>query len=345
MKKTKVLILILLFVTFSCNNQDRQKSSQRSIQMREVCSLAENMSIIDSPLSLDVASDGSFLVSDGSNIVGYDSSGTQTFVWNKKGRGPFEYLVSQRVRRCLDTIYVWDSGSTRLLAYDLNGNGLWAYNYDSAMCDFVPTETSIFIYPCGKKWKNVIQELDLKTKSVIRSYGLSSMAHKAFQSADAAVPLTVHDGTPYFMTRDRMDLYQVLPDGSETASLVEHFESDSFHCEEIEEDLFAINPHSGIEFILQNSFVVSISVNGASYKILTAEGAATPGRIQPTGKIKIDNDHLVFRLYQISKDSLSVSVSERYFNPSLISERDGTLYVLKEESENENATYQLLALE
>lgn len=311
--------------------------------MQLICPVDESITMIGRALSLDVAPDGSFLVSNGNDIIGYDSSGHQSFAWNKKGRGPSEYLVSKRVRATESTIYVWDSGSAKLLAYDMNGNGLWSYEYNSAICDFYPTDTSVFIYPCGRKWENIVEELDLRTMSIIRSFGSSSMAHKAFQAMEAAVPLTIEDGSLYYMARDKMDLFQVGLNDPEATSKVKHFSSDSFHCKDIDEDLFAINPHSGIEYVSLNSFVVSVAVDNGEYKVLTAEGAARPGKIHQSGRIKLNNNTLVYRLYKISMNSQSVSTCERLFDPALICERNGKIFLLKEDIDNE--TYQLVTLE
>jgi hypothetical protein len=335
----KCLIVFLLFIFAGCGVNDRQKEEQKSILFHYVCSLDERKTTIGRATSIDVASDGSFLVSNGSDIIGYDSLGHQRFVWNKKGRGPNEYLVSQQVRAAESAVFVWDSGSTKLLAYDRNGNGLWTYEYNSAICGFYPTDSSIYFYPCGRKWEYVVQELDIESMSVIHSFGSSSMSHKAFQSMNSAVPLTIQDGTLYYMARDKLDLFQVE---SENERLVEHFSSKTFRCQDITEDLFAINPQSGIEFISRNSFVVSVSV-GKSTKILTAEGTANPERIQQTGSVKLSNNALVYRLYEINGKTLSISSCERMFDPALICERDGFIYVLKEDIDNE--TYQLFRLE
>lgn len=342
MKRREYLILFLLIFISGCGANDKQKNSQERIQMHYVCSLDENITTLGQVLSLDVAADGSFIVSNGNDIIGYDPSGRQRFAWNKKGRGPNEYLVAKHVRATNNAIYVWDSGSAKLFAYDLNGNGLWTYDYDSAICDFYPTDTAVFFYPCGRKWEHIVQELDIESMSIVHSFGSTSMAHKAMHAMDASVPLTIQNGSLFYMTRDKLDLFQVKQGG---VSLVKQFTSNSFRCREIKEDLFANNLQAGIEFVSQNSFVLSVSVSedGMSYKLLTAEGSADPNGIQQTGRVKLSNNTLVFRLYKINSETQSVSVCERVFDPTLISEKNGSFYVLVEDRDNE--AYQLVTLE
>ena len=340
MKKMKVFWLLLLLVAAGCNGRDG-KVEEKEMQLRTVCTLEENLTLLGMPYSMDMAPDGSFVVSDLTNIVGYDPTGRQVFAWSKKGRGPYEYNECQMVRLLGDTVYVWDAATTRLLAYDRDGNGLWTWDYDSAISDFLPAGSSIFISSAGKRWEHIVEELDLGTMSVVRSYGSSSLAHKTLHSMSSVTPMTVHDGALYYMPKDRMDLYRAVPDGAGESALVESFPSDSFRCKELGEDLFAVNPLSGIEFLLQNSYVVSVIVDGASYKVLTIEGAANVGG-QKDGVIKLENDERVIRLYRFGKDSRSVSSMEASLNLTLIAERNGDFYALQEDSEG---AYRLVTLE
>lgn len=339
MMKLKTLWLLLLLAVAGCHGRDR-KDVEGSIRLQPVCTLEENLALQGEPYSMDMAPDGSFVVSDLTNVVGYDPAGHQVFAWSKKGRGPYEYAECRRVRLSGDTVYVWDSGSSRLLAYDRAGNGLWTYDYGSSICDFLPAGSSVFIYPAGRRWEHIVEELDLETMSVVRSYGSSSITQKVLHSMSSAVPMTIHDGALYFMPKDRMDLYRAIPDGAGEIALVEQFSSESFRCKELKEDLFAVNPLSGIEFLLQNSFVVSVIIDGASYKILTSEGAANVGG-QQDGIIKLANDERVVKLYQIGRNSRSVSSMEPSLNLNLIAERSGDFYALEAGPEG---AYQLVTL-
>ena len=339
------MFVFLTLVAVACVDKKTQMTAQEQIRLQEVCPLEENIRPVGHPTSLDRREDGSFLVSNGDEIIGYDASGMQTFVWNKKGRGPFEYLVSQRVRTCADRIYVWDSGSTNLIAYDRDGNGLWTYTYDSAICDFYPTETAVYFYPCGRKWESLVAVLDLESMSVTHSLGSSSMAHKMFQAMDAAVPVQMRDRELFFMPRDKMELYRTERESPGTPSLVRRFESGSFRSEDIREDLFEKNPAAGVEFVTRNSFVVALAVDEGSCRILTAEGSADPGGIRNTGRIKLNNSDLHFKMYRFDGDEQAVSWCERVFNPALISVCNGNFYVLKEDEENEKNPYRLVVLE
>ncbi len=340
MMKWKKLWLLLLLVAAGCNGRDG-KVEEREMQLRTVCTLEESLTLLGMPFSMDMAPDGSFVVTDLTNIVGYDPAGHQVFAWSKKGRGPYEYNECQMVRLLGDTVYVWDAATTRLLAYDRDGNGLWTWDYDSGISDFLPAGSSIFISSAGKRWEHIVEELDLGTMSVVRSYGSSSLAHKTLHSMSSVTPMTVHDGALYYMPKDRMDLYRAIPDGAGESELVEEFSSDTFRCKEPGEDLFAVNPLSGIEYLMQNSYVVSVVFDGASCKILTAEGTANIGG-QLQGVIKLENDERVIRLYQFGKDSRSVSTMEFSLNLNLIAEMGGNFYALQEDSEG---AYRLVTLE
>ena len=321
MKKTKVFWLLLLLVAAGCNGRDG-KVAEKDIQLQPVCTLEENLTPQGEPYSVDLAPDGSFVVTDLTSVVGYDPTGRQVFAWSKKGRGPYEYTECRRVRLSGDTVYVWDAASARLIAYDRDGNGLWT-------CDFLPAGSSIFIYPAGNRWEHIVEELDLETMSVVRSYGTSSFAQKVLHSMGSVAPMTFRDGVLYYMSKDKMDLYRAVPDGAGESALVESFPSDSFRCKELGEDLFAVNPLSGIEFLIQNSFVVSVIVDGASYKVLTIEGAANVGG-QKDGVIQLEKDDRVIRLYRIGRNSRSVSSMEASLNLTLIAERNGDFYALEE---------------
>ena len=339
MMKLKSLWLLLPLVAAGCHGRDG-KVAEKEILLQPVCSLEENLTLQGEPYSMDMAPDGSFVVSDLTNVVGYDPAGHQVFAWSKKGRGPYEYAECRRVRLSGDTVYVWDSGSSRLLAYDRAGNGLWTWDCGSGICDFLPAGSSIFIYPAGNRWEHIVEELDLETMSVVRSYGTSSFAQKVLHSMGSVAPMTIHDGALYFMPKDRMDLYRAIPDGAGEIALVEQFSSESFRCKELKEDLFAVNPLSGIEFLLQNSFVVSVIIDGASYKILTSEGAANIGG-QKDGVIQLEKDDRVIRLYRIGRNSRSVSSMEASLNLTLIAERNGDFYALEASPEG---AYQLVTL-
>lgn len=341
MKKTRAFWFLLLLVVAGCHGRDG-KVAEKELQLRPVCTLEENLTLLGMPYSMDMAPDGSFVVTDLTNIVGYDPAGHQVFAWSKKGRGPYEYAECHRVRLLGDTVYAWDASSTKLIAYDRDGNGLWAWDYDSAICDFLPSDASVFFYAAGRRGDRILDELDLKTMSVVRSYGSSSLAHKTLQSMSAVTPMTVHDGVLYYMPKDRMDLYRAEPDGAGETALVERFPSDSFHCKELEEDLFAVNPMAGIEFVLQNSCVVALAVDGASYQILTAEGAASIGDRQG-GTIKLANDNRIVRLYRIDRNSRTVSSTATFLNLNLIAETCGDFYAL--EVDAGQGTYRLVTLE
>ena len=328
MMKLKTLWLLLPLVAAGCHGRDG-KVAEKDILLQPVCTLEENLTPQGEPYSVDLAPDGSFVVTDLTSVVGYDPTGRQVFAWSKKGRGPYEYTECQRVRLSGDTVYVWDAASARLIAYDRDGNGLWTWDCGSGICDFLPAGSSIFIYPAGNRWEHIVEELDLETMSVVRSYGTSSFAQKVLHSMGSVAPMTFRDGVLYYMSKDKMDLYRAVPDGAGESALVESFPSDSFRCKELGEDLFAVNPLSGIEFLIQNSFVVSVIVDGASYKVLTIEGAANVGG-QKDGVIKLENDERVIRLYRFGKDSRSVSSMEASLNLTLIAERNGDFYALEE---------------
>ena len=336
------VIASMLFI--SCHNQYRQEV-MAGIQMNIICQIEEDNHLVGHALSLDVSEDGSFIISNGSDIIGYDPSGHQTFAWNRKGRGPFEYLVAKRVRICEDTVYVWDSGSARFLAFDKEGKGIWTYDYDSAICDFYVTESAIYIYPCGRKWEYLVEELDLASLTIVHSLGSSSMAQKALQAMEAAVPLTVDSGSLYFMSRDKLDLYEYDLEKDDEPTIVKHFQSGTFLCSDIDKDPFEINPLSGLQFVFQNSYIVTFAIDGDSYKLLTAEGRAEPGNIQPDGHMKLSNDELVFRLYRTIDESQTVESSERSFDPALISVRSGSIFALIENPDNERFPYKLVSLE
>lgn len=342
MKRIPVLIIVILS-SISCHNQQGQ-NKETDIRMNAVCKIEEEPHLVGRALSLDISNDGSFIISNGSEIMGYDASGHQKYVLNREGRGPYEYLIAKRVRRYDDTIYVWDSGSARFLAYDLEGNGLWTFDYESAICDFYPTESSIFIYPCGRKWDYLVEELDLESLSITNSIGSSSMAQKAFHAMDAAVPLAVDRGSLYFMSRDKLDLYKCDLDHDDEPVVVERFHSDTFQCSDINEDEL-MNPTSAIQFIFQNSFVVTFAIDGDSYRLFTAEGSADAGKIQPDGHMKVSNNTLVFRLYSPNEEGYKVAVCERTFDPQLISVRDGRIYALIDNPDDERFPYQLVTLE
>jgi len=63
MMKLKTLWLLLPLVAAGCNGRDG-KVAEKELQLRPVCTLEENLTLLGMPFSMDMAPDGSFVVTD-----------------------------------------------------------------------------------------------------------------------------------------------------------------------------------------------------------------------------------------------------------------------------------------
>ncbi len=271
-KKILLLLCLPVFIVSSCSSELDDISDADT---RVICTLKNNLTIMDEPMWFSVGSDSTFFMSDGEKVCRYDYTGEQINLIGHTGKAHFEYSHPMNVKQCDDVVYVWSSATLKFISFTPDGEPLNEYQYNSAIKDFNVMGKYIFIYTAGRSEDHVIDVYDMEKNEVVKSVMESSLEHQAMTHLWSALPLFVYDDKLYFSTKDALKIYSI--DGD--LSLDTEYEYDGtshFSVEEISDENSPVLHNRKIrsEYLRENSQTLSIFSQDNHLYLVSLEGKA-----------------------------------------------------------------------
>lgn len=334
--RTMTALLAVALCLVSCRESTDQVLPE--IKSEQVCVLDENIAILDAPKSLSVIDSKSFAIAAGESVVIYGFDGRQIKSFSKKGRGNYEYQNLSYVRGYGDRLYVWDSGRTKFIVYDKEGDGVAEYKYGSAIKDFVPYGNRLYIYTAGKRSDHIIDVFDMSDCAVVDSIVVTTPEHRLLLSNEATAPISVYDGYLYFMSKDALDVYRYPLDGGDVENLG-RIASETFKVDRMDDDgIIGRDFMKAARYLFSNSYVLALSVGRRGFLALANEGEAELDK-----GMKVVNDNLKMTLYRVDAKlkHAEESSEKRSADIRTICSSDGAIYLLRHNVENENDRYTL----
>lgn len=267
MRKSGLVFIFLLILV--CCNQNEQIQSDLAIET--ICSLNDSEQPISLPLSFDFVNDSTIVVADNNKVYLFSTSGEMLSEIGHSGNAAFEYNCPSYVKSHNDSIYVWSSMSLQFITFSLKGEPGTIYQYDSAICDFEPSDELICIYSAGRRNKGIIDVLDKKSRD-ITSLGQPSEEHKVLCQNASTAPLALDAGKVLYASKDALTIYS-FDITSKKESIETQYESDSFSVIPISNDASSMDRRSRSQYIKDNPITLGIlpSTNG-TYSMLALEG-------------------------------------------------------------------------
>jgi len=267
----KVLFMFLSIVSISsCSQHEISKNTMNSVI---ICELQENLRHFSEPLSFSILDNGCFVICDGRNVILYSDGGKQLRMIGHRGKALYEYNNPSIVRTLKDTIYVWSSASLKFISFDLDGNPIQEYPYNSAVADFVLSDDNIIIYNAGRQSDKVIDIYDKVNRVVVDRLLDTSPEHRLLLHSWAVAPISNMGTSVVFSPKDKISLYQ-FDFRTEICSELFNFASDSFTViRDVDYDEIINNRKKRSAYLRENSQVLSVFQDNQKYYLLCLEGS------------------------------------------------------------------------
>ena len=224
MKEIYFYIIIILYFATGCSKTGKETNQDNLIEIPEIvevdsslgwkkiCDLDENLEVLGNINSFDFLDKDHFVVSvsEGSQVILYDTRGEQLGILGKKGKGPFEYVSPSIVRVKNQNIYVWCSKLLKLIKFDSSGKPVEEYTkFERAIKDFVIYNNYAGFYSAGGYDESVLKIYDLNAQKFLKGYGYKTNEHKilnAFKSTDG---LTKGKNNIYFTPLNTLNINKI----------------------------------------------------------------------------------------------------------------------------------------
>lgn len=229
-----------------------------------ICTLSQEV-LIDYPYSMEVLSDSLFAIATSDKVFLFDYSGRIVREIGHEGRARGEYSFPMNIRRgSPGEIIVWSANSLKFLRFDLEGNFLADYPYDSAVRDFIYWNNFLYIYTAGVRSGNMIDIYDLSKATPEGMDANVTKYHKLLSSLISSVPLCVSDGQVFYAPKDAPQI-RMLPSGKEVIK----FKTTSFHVPDM--GLSGDRKQRNL-FYAKSSYNIGLLVSGNEFRLLACEG-------------------------------------------------------------------------
>jgi len=313
---------VIALIAPGCKNNDAVNVAETPHET--ICNLNETNATLGYLNSLAIIDSTEFIVSTNTAVCLFDNKGNLVRLIGHSGRAKGEYSYPQYVRTDGNTIFVWSSMTLKFIAYDINGNPLAEYPYDSAISDFIPVNGKFIIYTAGNKGTNAIDVYDMHSRKVIRSVCRVTDEHKILNANYAVSPLTIKDDNVFFMTRDGLDIEKFDMGKSGEPSIAGHINPGSFKIDKLTDTNMLDDRKKSSDYLDKNSYVLLLTASGNNeFIVLTSEG-----RYERDGRKRL-NDNRYYSEYRVKrgKSHRVLSFSAKTFgDPALISVYEDNIY-------------------
>lgn len=283
--------------------------------------------------------DSTLVASTGSEIIEFDKEGNQKRVISKRGRSSFEYIEASIVRVSNNFIYTWCPYLMKFIVYDHEGNGISECHYDSALFDFVPYDSCIYIYTAGLRDRHIVDVLDFSSGNIIDSLVTSSKEHQVLLMQTSVAPLMIYEDDLYFIPRDCLDIYRYSLSEKHCVKYSEihssSFISKPFTLNSVDGDILQT-----LSYVFKNSYTIGLSMDKQQVTVLTMEGSA-----DVHGDMTLSNNALYSSLYKKNEgEEYDHFIYTKPVNQLLVSSFRGNIYCIVHDVVDSNDIYNVAML-
>ena len=229
---------IISFLCINCQGKSEGKvhliEGDLGVDSTFVCTLQENLTTLMPVSDVTFLDDTTFYVLSGDEIVKYGISGTQLQVIRHKGQGPGEYISAESIESKNPMLYVWDSGTLKLMRYDRDGNFISEITgFSTAIEDFKIYNKDLVIFYNSGGANDLMDVYDIDNHRFLAHIGKLSQEDKVLQLLSVESRLTVKGDYIYYvypssstiyrfaMGEYEEEMYRQIPDPEFTVARVE----------------------------------------------------------------------------------------------------------------------------
>ena len=290
MMKTKVLLFLLAsFFIVGCKASKGASTVIEDAQGERICELS-NSEPLGQLRSFCVVNKDYFAANTSDSVVLFGSDGRFIRRIGNQGRANGEYIMPWCVRSNGDNLFVWDADQLKFIEYDINGNHISQYQYDSALNDFRVDGDIVFIYTAGRRDESVIDILNLKDGTL---NGINP-ASEALSHSVNGMALDINNGQLLYAPKDRLEAFSYDPDTDEV-KLLGSVQSDSFVVPADINDKNLLSNRKKLDAVLNGSSrtVFIFNREGATF-LVSLEGVS-----ERDEKNRLSNDGRYYSLYRL----------------------------------------------
>lgn len=266
--KIKKQIILVIFIVFLQSCYQENLSYLKDVESETICEIASfyDGEKLGALCSIAIVDSSRFVFSTYSQVYLSDMSGHCIRKIGRQGNAKFEYNLPLEVSSDGKLIYVWSEGTSKFIAYALDGKPVAQYNYNSSLKDFCIMEDMIVIYTKGGD--HIIDIYDTTKCEVIKSLGNPSDAHKILLIWSSIAPVHVNGGIVYYMPQDRLEIvrYDSVIDMEETVAGIK---SDTFNPSRVKG---GIHENDVVSYLCENPQTMLLLNQSDGLYFLTAEG-------------------------------------------------------------------------
>ena len=289
------LLLLAAITSVGCSRTIPPTFTNAPVQV--ICELSDNIAMIGEPESLSVFDEGFAIISNPGKVLLFDFNGNQTRDLGRPGNAKYEYNLPYIIRSHKDSIYLWSANSLKFIVFSKNGLPHSEYKYPSAIRDFVPTDSLMFIYASGTRVNNIIDVYSKEEQSIIDSVWSSTEEHLTLLSKTSVAPIVKIEDNILFAPKDQMNImkYNFV---SRITTMESNISSDTFIVDNVKDsEVLLSNRNRMLDYLMTNSFTVSIIPDKSNLKILTLEGKDE----DDSANRRISYDKRYYTLYDLNR--------------------------------------------
>lgn len=324
MQIAKSILLLVTIISIGCSRTIPPALTDATVQV--ICELSDNIAMVGEPESLSVFDDGFAVISNPGKVLLFDFNGNQTRELGRPGNAKYEYNLPYIIRSHKDSIYLWSANSLKFIVFSKNGLPHSEYKYTSAIRDFLPTDSLMFIYTSGTRDNNIIDIYSKEANSVIDSVSSPTEEHLTLLSKSSVAPIVKIGDNILFSPKDQMSMikYNLV---TRATDVEYNISSDTFIVDNVKDSEVLLSSRNRmLDYLMKNSFTVSIIADKSNHKILTLEGEEEDDRANR----RISYEKRYYTIYDIESGAPLAYYRYTSLAPQyLFSEYNGSLYFLK----------------
>lgn len=264
--KNYILFFILGLSIISCKNSSKDNHTSQldrfnNIDTSLICTLKENIDLIQNIDDAQFLNDSIFFVITNKQIVKYNILGEQIQVFGNIGHAPHEYITPSLIDINDSSIYVWCNTSMKLLEYSHYGKYKRTItNYREAIKNFtVYQDKYIFFYKNNGIKQGIIDIYDTERDEIIKSVGVFSDEDLILSIVKFKPEIIIRNDYVYFIRPSSLNFYR-FKIGVFDVEEVKRIEDDSYEIEKVDNAKYLINNQrmKAFDYIYNNSITDNI---------------------------------------------------------------------------------------
>ena len=229
-----------------------------------------------------------------------------------------------------EEIYVWSAGNLSFIVYDLDGNYINGYPYNSAISDFLVDNRNIYVYTAGKADDYIIDVIELPGNKTVERLINANDEHIFMNKFYSVAPMASENGKFYFSPKDKLKIYGYNSENGSCDELLS-FESKTFIVEKGINEVQYNDANGRRQVLGDNSLTLGLLLKKNNFYLMTLEGKLGEN-------IKYADSGKYFAIYDCSKPKEPVAKYpySTIGKARLIDTFNGSFYILSYSTNNED---------